>query len=138
MDLTTNSSTPSSYIFPLLKHSDILQCMSELGIELTKAELAEPSRHKESTKKVFLQLLDICCGLTEEDFQPSAAMLETAASCPFPQLHEDFSDMKFYRALRKCMQTCGLHDFGWKDLHAPNSQTIPYAAECSHQHGQVS
>lgn len=122
MDLTTNSSAPSTYIFPLLKHSDILQCMSELGIEMTKAELAEPNRHKERTRKVFLQLLDICCGLTEDDFQPSPAMLETAASCPFPQLHEDFSDLKFYRSLRKCMKTCGVHDFGWKDLHAPTAK----------------
>ena len=57
MDLTTNSSTPSIYIFPLLKHSDILQCMSELGIEMNKAELAEPIRHKERVRKVFLQLV---------------------------------------------------------------------------------
>ena len=54
MDLTTNSSSPSTYIFPLLKNSDILQCMSELGIEMNKAELAEPIRHKERVRKVFL------------------------------------------------------------------------------------
>jgi hypothetical protein len=31
--------------------------MSELGIEMTKAELAEPVRHKERVRKVFLQLV---------------------------------------------------------------------------------
>lgn len=68
--------------------------------------------------------LDICCGLTEEDFQPSKAMLEVAASCPYPQLHEDFSDLKFYRSLRKCMLTCGIKDFGWKDLHNPTAKRL--------------
>jgi hypothetical protein len=67
MDLTSNSSAHSSYIFPLLKHSDILQCMSELGIEMTKAELAEPVRHKERVRKVFLLLVrssDACLAYT--------------------------------------------------------------------------
>jgi hypothetical protein len=41
--------------------------MSELNIELTKAELVEPARHRDRVKKVFLQLLDICCGITEEE-----------------------------------------------------------------------
>ena len=30
--------------------------------------------------------------------------------------------MKFYNSLRKCMKTCGIHDFGWKDLHFPNTK----------------
>lgn len=58
MDLTSSSGfAPTQYIFPILKHSDILQCMSELSIELTKAELAEPARHKDRIKRVFLQLV---------------------------------------------------------------------------------
>ena len=58
MDLTSSSGfAPTQYIFPILKHSDILQCMSELSIELSKAELAEPARHKDRIKRVFLQLV---------------------------------------------------------------------------------
>ena len=59
MDLTTpsSSSSPTQYIFPILKHSEILQCLSELSIDLNKAELSEPSRHKEKVKKVFLLLV---------------------------------------------------------------------------------
>ena len=56
MDLTSSSS-PAQYIFPILKHSEILQCLSELSIDLNKAELAEPARHKEKVKKVFLLLV---------------------------------------------------------------------------------
>jgi hypothetical protein len=40
----------------------------------------------------------------------------------YPEVHEDLSDMKFYLSLRTCMETCGLHDFGWKDLHAPTAK----------------
>lgn len=56
MDLTT-SHNPTHFIFPVLRHSDILQCMSELGVELTKAELVEPSRHRDRVKKVFIALV---------------------------------------------------------------------------------
>lgn len=30
--------------------------------------------------------------------------------------------MKFYKSLRKCMKACGIHDFGWKDLHYPTAK----------------
>jgi hypothetical protein len=64
MDLTTHSQTPTQFIFPILKHSDILQCMSELEIELNKQELAEPNRHKERVRKVFVKLVrdGLCSG----------------------------------------------------------------------------
>lgn len=54
MDFT---STPSQFIFPVLKSADILLCMAELEIELSKAELSEPHRHKDKIKKVFLILV---------------------------------------------------------------------------------
>ena len=52
--------TQPQYIFPILKHADILQCMSELGVELTKAELVEPQRHKERVRRVFVALVRLC------------------------------------------------------------------------------
>lgn len=123
MDLTGSHAT-TQFIFPILRHSDILQCMSELGIELTKAELVEPGRHRDRVKKVFVQLLDICCGLTEDDFEKvSPKMQETLkAVAKFPQVHEDFGDVKFFLELRKCMEICGFYDFGWKDLHTPTAK----------------
>lgn len=54
MDFTN---TPAQFIFPVLKSADILQCMTELGIEMTKAELAEPHRHKDKIRTIFLQLV---------------------------------------------------------------------------------
>eukprot|EP00980_Cylindrotheca_fusiformis_P006599 scaffold1390_cov138-Cylindrotheca_fusiformis.AAC.2 len=106
----------TQFIFPVLKSSEILQCMTELGIELSKVELTEPQRHKEKVRKVFWQLLDICCGITEEDLQKESPSTE---SLPYPDIHDDFTDMFFFRELRKCLATCGVYDFSWKDIHAP-------------------
>jgi len=94
--------------------------MSELDIELTKAEMMEPQRHKEKVRNVFWQLLQICCGITEEDFATKKVNTEGLA---YPELHEDgFSDVLFFRELRQCMHNCGVYDFSWRDLHSPVSK----------------
>mmetsp|Transcript_42424 Transcript_42424/g.48191 ORF Transcript_42424/g.48191 Transcript_42424/m.48191 type:complete len:459 (-) Transcript_42424:249-1625(-) len=123
MDLTT-SHIPSHYVFPVLRHSDILQCMSELGVELTKAELVEPIRHRDRLKKVFVALLEICCGVSEEELERvSPLMQDTLKSISkYPQTHEDFSDLRFFLELRRFMEDCGYHDLGWKDLHSPTAK----------------
>mmetsp|Transcript_71597 Transcript_71597/g.108136 ORF Transcript_71597/g.108136 Transcript_71597/m.108136 type:complete len:467 (+) Transcript_71597:59-1459(+) len=110
----------TQFIFPLLKTGEIVQCMSELDIELTKAEMMEPQRHKEKVRNVFWQLLQICCGITEEDFATKKVNTEGLA---YPELHEDgFSDVLFFRELRQCMHNCGVYDFSWRDLHSPVSK----------------
>ncbi|CAB9505864.1 Kinetochore protein nuf2 [Seminavis robusta] len=120
------TNTPAQFAFPLLKSSEILQCLSELEIELSKAELSEPQRHRDKLRKVFLLLLDVCCGLNEEDFQPTQNALDKAATMTYPELHEVSADIKFFRKLRHCMETCGIYDFSWKDIHAPNSKRLRY------------
>ena len=57
MELTT--SNPSNFVFPVLKNSDILQCMAELDVELNKTELLEPQRHKDRVRKVFVAIVSI-------------------------------------------------------------------------------
>jgi len=54
MDITTNQ---SAYRFPLLKNAEIIECLSEAGIELTEGELTEPLRHKEKVRAVFVSLV---------------------------------------------------------------------------------
>jgi len=98
--------------------------MSELGVELTKAELVEPNRHRDRVKKVFVAMLDICCGLQEDDFgKGSTEMQETLISISkHPETHEDFSDVRLFLELRKFMEVCGYYDFGWKDLYSPTAK----------------
>jgi kinetochore protein Nuf2 len=121
------SSTPThnshnshtQFIFPVLKSAEVLQCMTELGIEVSKIELTEPHRHKEKVRKVFWQLLDICCGITEEDLQKESPSTD---HLPHPDIHDDFTDMFFFRELRKCLATCGIYDFSLKDIHIPTAK----------------
>lgn len=65
MDLTSNG-PPASYIFPILRSQDIVECISELEIELTSQELTEPSRYKEKLRTIWLRLVRrhrrwLCC-----------------------------------------------------------------------------
>jgi kinetochore protein Nuf2 len=111
----------TQFIFPVLKNGEILQCMAELGIDLSKAELSEPQRHKEKVRKVFWQLLEVCRGTTEEDLQRQLPTSMGQLGCVPPaeqELHEDnMVEMLFFQEMRQCMKTCGILDFSWKDLH---------------------
>lgn len=54
MDITTNNTI---YRFPILKNAEIIDCLSEAGIEINEGELVEPHRHKEKVKQVFFSLV---------------------------------------------------------------------------------
>lgn len=49
----------TGFIFPILKPSEIQQCMTELGTELTNDELNDPAHHKEKLRKIFTFLVRI-------------------------------------------------------------------------------
>merc|ERR1712224_388998 len=99
--------------------------MGELGMEVCKAELAEPHRHKEKVRKIFWQLLEYCSGITEEDIERRCPKnLDQFVAPAEAELHDNFVDMLFFKELRKLMYTCGIVDFSWKDLHVPTSKHL--------------
>eukprot|EP00529_Nitzschia_sp_RCC80_P023776 CAMPEP_0113487190 /NCGR_PEP_ID=MMETSP0014_2-20120614/25381_1 /TAXON_ID=2857 /ORGANISM="Nitzschia sp." /LENGTH=466 /DNA_ID=CAMNT_0000380879 /DNA_START=8 /DNA_END=1408 /DNA_ORIENTATION=+ /assembly_acc=CAM_ASM_000159 len=107
------------YIFPVLKNNEIVQCMSELNVDLAKAELTEPQRYKEKIRKVFWGLLEVCCGVSEEDIMkkiPSTDHLEHSKDLHDP---DQFIELLFFKQLQQLLKTCGVVDFSWKDLHYP-------------------
>jgi len=68
--------------------------------------------------------VEIGLNLSEKDFcTPSKATAEKIEGLPYPELHEEsFSELKFLKAAMKLMKICGVHDFGWRDLHAPSGK----------------
>lgn len=109
-----------------MKNSEILQCLEELNIDMSKTELTEPERFKEKLRKVFWQLLEVCCGVSEEEIKgrlPRTDHLEYAKELHDPEQH-GYVDMLFFQELRQLLKTCGVLDFSWKDLHMPKHKRL--------------
>jgi kinetochore protein Nuf2 len=116
------TTSPTQYLFPLLKSNDLLICLEELFIQyVTKAELTEPQRHKEKIRHLFWDLLELCTGLTEEMLSSRSPKTD---GLKHPDLHDALTDVLFFKELRKLLATCGFYDFSWKDLHAPTSKRL--------------
>jgi len=112
--------------FHVLKSSFIVQFLGKLGMQLTENELKDPSHHKEKVKMIFQQLIEPCMGVSLNN---SKSVLPTVnkyqKSCPYPELHESsILEAKFLRNVKKFMKTCGIQDFGLRDLIAPASKRL--------------
>jgi Nuf2 family len=70
--------------------------------------------------------LEVCAGKREEDFTPSSTMIATAATKPFPELHQEFTELQFFTNLRDLMTTAGYASFSWRDLHCPTTKRLRY------------
>ena len=49
----------ATYIFPTLKLSEILQCLEELEIPISKQELTEPSRHRDKLRQMWIRVVSV-------------------------------------------------------------------------------
>lgn len=69
MDLTSNGPAPTHiFPFPILRSGEIIQCLSELNAEFTQDELAEPIRHKDKLRTVWIRLVGCFLSLDEEEY----------------------------------------------------------------------
>lgn len=111
------------YSFPILKTSDIILCLNELGILVTEEELSHPEKNKEQIRKVFEFLTELCTGITREELsQPAYFGLKKLS---FPDLHEEsIPCINSLRAFQKMMEVCGIYDFTLKDLMEPNPKRL--------------
>ena len=111
------------FSFPLLKPPDILQCLYELEIRMSEEELNQCDKHRESVRRVFEQLMEMCIGVTKEELaQPAFSGLQ---SLNYPELHEDsVSELAHFRAIHRMMAACGVHDFSVMDMLAPNHKRL--------------
>lgn len=66
-------SSSSGNLFPVLKHSTILQIMEEVNVPLTESELTEPGRCKERIREVFVQL--VSCSIPARYIVPEVYFL---------------------------------------------------------------
>eukprot|EP00048_Salpingoeca_helianthica_P012007 m.173712 g.173712 ORF g.173712 m.173712 type:complete len:438 (-) comp15311_c0_seq1:75-1388(-) len=102
--------------FPILKIPETVQCLQELSIPITEADLKDPQ--PALIKNVYETFVQILMEIKAEDFrQPNFALL---SSFEFHELHEEsLSHLIFLSALTRLMSTCGVHNFALRDIIRP-------------------
>lgn len=111
----------STYSFPLLKNSEIVGCMPNLGIHMTEADLMEPE--PEFVMQVYETFVDLLAGVTREELnQPQFVGL---GELDHPELHEDsIPRLALYRATKKLLETSGCSGFRMKHMLRPSYKTF--------------
>lgn len=111
------------YSFPHLKISDIIFCLKELGINITKEELSAPDKNKEQIKRIYEYLTEICTGISREELQQP--VFSGLSQLNNPELHEESVPLiNSFRAIQKLMETCGIKDFSLRDLILPTPKRV--------------
>lgn len=111
------------YSFPLLKTDELVKCLNELGIPVRQEELLDPENHKESCRRIFECLAEICTGITKEELdQPAFAGADAIAHA---ELHdESIPKFNHFRACCKMMEICDVTDFSIKDIMNPAANRL--------------
>jgi kinetochore protein Nuf2 len=117
-----NSGARTMYSFPELRIAEILQCMGDLRIPLSEAELTKPTTS--IVQRIFESFADIFMGISKEQLgqQPTFQVVETLEH---PDLHLDSINMvAFYRLMLRLMIEVGIEDFSLRDLIKPEAPRL--------------
>ena len=106
-----------SYSFPILSNHDIIACMRELDVELTEQSLLKP--HPDTLYRAYMDLVCVLCGTSREEmYTPNLEVAERVFD--YPELYEEaIGNLVFHRKLFELMETCGVPDFGLRDMMKP-------------------
>lgn len=112
-----------AYSFPLMDLADIILCLNELGISVTKEELLNPDKYKDQIRRVYEYLTELCTGITKDEMsQPAFSGLQQLS---YPELHEEsIPQINSFRACQKLLEVCGIYDFTIKDLMTPTPKRL--------------
>ncbi|KAA0168256.1 hypothetical protein FNF28_02551 [Cafeteria roenbergensis] len=108
------------FCFPILKNSEIVQCLNELGLDVTEDTLARC--RADSLHGVYEHLLIDCLDVSKEDLhQPKFYGLDALKHA---ELHEDsVPAMHFVRAMDKLLVAAGVSaGFCVRDLVKPDAR----------------
>ena len=91
----TPSRSRSTYSFPILKNSELIACMPNLGIHMSESDLTSPE--PEFVINVYETFVDLLAGVSKEELnQPQFVGL---GELDHPELHEDsIPRLALYRA----------------------------------------
>ncbi len=113
------------YSFPELKTVEILQCMADLRIPLSEADLIKPN--PATVQRIFEAFVDVFMGSKALDSVNASSNNLSAAlqALEYPEIHMDaVSLLAFYRQIARLMWEVGIEDFGLKDLVKPEGPRL--------------
>lgn len=113
----------AQYLFPKLQIGQIIDCLKELGITITKEVLTQPENHKEIIKQLLETLAIVLLGMQPEELsQPSFYGLQAIS---YPQLHdESIPQLNGLKAIMKLMEVSEISDFALRDLTSPSQSRL--------------
>ena len=121
----SNSILPpkQAFSFPMLGTEEIAKCLNELNIPVTKEELLNPEKYKESCRRMLEILSEICTGVSRDELnQPAFAGLQALS---YPELHEEsVPQINSFRSCLKMMEKCEIQDFTIKDFITPTPNRL--------------
>jgi hypothetical protein len=84
--------------FPILASSVITECLQELGMELTEADLREPKPR--TMALVFENFVDLLMGVSRDDSAPLVTNATAMDVLEHPELHDtSLGEIKIVKAL---------------------------------------
>lgn len=110
-----------NYSFPAMKLNDILTCLSQMGVQITAADIKNPSQY--NYMPLFELSLALVAGVQRESFkQPAFHLLNLL---PNIELHEEsLSEAQTALAILKLLRTMGIGDVTMYDIHEPQYPRI--------------
>ncbi|KAJ1625477.1 Nuf2 family-domain-containing protein [Pavlovales sp. CCMP2436] len=114
MTALARSTMKKHYSFPILEEADILLCLRELGVNVSEADLVNPT--PQVVHSIFCHFIDILMNVTRDDLMQA----QFTSTLEHPELHEDSIPMStFLRSCHKLLRTVGISDFTLKDVLYP-------------------
>jgi kinetochore protein Nuf2 len=110
-----------TYVFPILKLSEINLILGELNISVSPEELEKPKAH--TVRMIMETLIEYCMGLAPDDLE--AEELDTMDAFQYPELHtESVGTLNYYIKCRRLLQACGVEDCSVRDLTKPDPKRL--------------
>jgi kinetochore protein Nuf2 len=109
--------------FPKLTIQEIIDCLKELGVAITKEVIVQPESHKDTIRQLFEMLAINLLGIQSEELsQPAFHGLEAIS---YPQLHdESIPQLNGIKAIMKLMEVSEISDFSTRDLTTPSQSRL--------------
>lgn len=116
---------PEPDAFMLLKDSEIVGCITDIGIPFTVADLAKPNPLQ--VQMIFEWFAELILNATRETVDPAMrAAAEDIAGDNGDTLYppDTRNLMGFYVSLRRLLLECGIRDFSFTDLYRPTQPRL--------------